>query len=372
MKIAQDGITPRQLLFCALAFVQGSSLLTSFFSDVLKQNSWLGVLVAYLIGLPILLMYLSILNHHPGKNLTQINELVFGRVAGKIISACYIFYFFTLIALNTYDVHSFIISYMMPETPPAVIALLFMLIPILLVRKGMDGVARVAAVISIVQIVSISMFALLLLKNMHPENLLPFLHLPVKRFLQGTHTILSLPFCELVVFMMIIPSVQDSKKAKKNLLLGYTFGAIVLLTIVIDEALVLGRAIGYFSLPGFETIRLINLADTISRMDTLYALLLYMLRFLKVSVLLYACSLAFAQTVNIKYYRPLVPIIGILASMLSIFIHESSASNFDWGKNTAAVFSSFFNLLLPLCTYIIIIIRGAVRRRRLKPAPAKA
>lgn len=371
MKIVKEGITSRQLLFSVLAFVQGSSLLTAYFSDVMEQNSWMGVIVAYLVALPIMLMYLFILSKHPGKGLIEINDILFGRVLGKVFSGLYIFYFFSLIALNTYDVYTFIIGYMMPDTPPQVLALLFVLIPILLSRKGMDSISRLAALFSIIQIVSMVAFILLLIKDFNPENLLPLFNMPLKNFVQGTHTILALPYCELVVFMMIIPMVDNQKTVKKHFLVGYSIGAVMLLVIVLQEVLVLGSAIGYFGLPGFETIRLINLVDIINRMDTVYALLLYVLRFFKVSVLLYVCSLAIAQSTGLTQYRPIVALIGVLAALLSIIAHESSAINFEWGKNTAAVYSSFFNLLLPFIAFVVCVIRSAIKDRKLKPATAK-
>lgn len=371
MKIVKDGITSRQLLFSVIAFVQGSSLLTSFYSDVMEQNSWMGVIIAYLIGLPVMLMYLFILSKHPGKGLIEINDILFGRVLGKVFSALYIFYFFTLIALNTHDVYSFIIGYLMPNTPPQVLALLFILIPILLSRKGMDSIARIAALFAITQIVSMTAFILLQLQDMNPENLLPIFHMPVMKYVQGTHTILALPYCELIVFMMIIPMVDNQKTVRKHFLVGYSIGAISLLAIVVHEILVLGGAIGYFALPGFEAIRLINVVDIISRMETLYALFLYVLRFFKVSVLLYVCSLAVAQSTGLTQYRPIVAVIGVLAALLSIVVHESSATNFEWGKNTAAIYSSFFNLLLPFIAFVVCVIRSAIKDRKLKPATAK-
>lgn len=371
MKIVKQGITSRQLLFSVLAFVQGSSLLTAFFSDVMEQNSWMGVIIAYLIGLPVMLMYLFILSKHPGKGLIEINDILFGRVLGKVFTALYIFYFFSLIALNTYDVYSFIIGYMMPDTPPQVLALLFVLIPILLSRKGMDSIARLAALFAITLIVSMTVFVILQIKDLNPENLLPFFNMPIKSFVQGTHTILALPYCELVVFMMIIPMVDNQKTVRKHFLAGYSLGALILLAIVVYEVLVLGSAIGYFALPGFETIRMINLGNIINRMDTLYALMLYVLRFFKVSVLLYVCSLAVAQSTGLTQYRPIVAIIGVLAALLSVIVHESSATNFEWGKNTAAVYSSFFNLLLPFIAFVVCVIRSAIKDRKLKPATAK-
>lgn len=364
MKIIKEGITPRQLLFSVIAFIQSSSMITSYFTSVLKQNSWAGVLVAYLAGHIVLWVYLYLLKQHPGKSIVEINDALFGRIVGKVVSSLFIFYFFSLIVLNTYDVHSFIIGTMMPDTPSPVLALIFIAVPVLLVRKGMDSIARTAAIFCFIVAVSFLIFSFLELEDMHPEYILPILHMPVENFIQGTHTILVLPFCELIVFAMIIPSVDDQKKVPKCFLLGYSFGALSLLFFVLIEIFVLGHAIEYFSLPGFEVVRLINLADVISRMETLYALVLYILRFFKVSVLIYACSLAFAQTTGMTEYRPFASVIAVLAALISLFVMESAAVNAEWGTETAAIYSTFFNIVVPFLALAVYLIRNTAKNKR--------
>ncbi|MFA9379545.1 MAG: endospore germination permease [Acetanaerobacterium sp.] len=368
MRIVKAAITPRQLLFACAAFVQGSSLLTSLFVGVLRQNSWLGVVTAYLLTLPILWIYLALLSRHPGKSLIEINDIVYGRIFGKLFSAFYIFYFFSLIALNAYDVYSFVIGYMMPNTPPEIIALLFVLLPILAARKGVEILVHIAPLICIIQLISLPLFAFLQLNDMNPSNLLPLFNMPIRQFTQGTSTIVALPFCEIIVFLMIIPGVDDQKKAAKSVFGGFSIGAGVLFIIVMSNILVLGPTMEYFNLPQFESIRLIDVAEIINRMDTLYALLLYLLRFFKVSILVYACALALAQMNGLTKYRPFVSILGVMAALLSMFIHESSPASFEWGEGTAAVFSSIFNIALPAVTLLVSLLRGGVTKRRQRSA----
>jgi spore germination protein KB len=62
MAFDRNKFNARELFFSAAAFVQGSSLLTSFLVGALRQNSWLGVLAAYLLSLPMLALYLFLLS----------------------------------------------------------------------------------------------------------------------------------------------------------------------------------------------------------------------------------------------------------------------------------------------------------------------
>ncbi len=368
MKLVKDQITPMQLFFSTAAFGQGSTLLSSFFVGVLKQDSWFGILVGYLISLLLLSLYLYLLSKHPGKNLMEMNEEVFGKVVGKGISVLYILYFFSLVVLNTNDMDVFITGFIMPETPPIAIAALFALVCILAVRKGANALVRYSAILSVSQLVVTVTFTLLLIYQMKPENLLPVLDIPAKRIFQGVHTVVALPFGELIALTMFIPCVADQKKVRGAYLGGFTLSASVMMAIVLGDILVLGNLLEYLTLPRYETARLINVLDVFNRMETLYALILIILRFFKVSILLYAVVLGIAQVFNLRNYVPLVSILGALAALYSVFVWHSAAEGGEWGANTAAVYASFFNILLPLLTLGVYSVRALITKRRVRPA----
>lgn len=368
MKIVKDQITPMQLFFSTAAFGQGSSLLSSYFVGVLKQNSWLGVLAGYLISLLLLSLYLFLLSKHPGKNLMEINEAVFGKAVGKVISVFYILYFYSLVVLNTNDMDTFITGFIMPETPQIAIAALFALVCILAARKGANALVRYSAVLSISQLIVTVAFTLLLVYQMRPENLLPVMDIPAKQLIQGTHTIVALPFGELIAFTMIIPFVTDQKKVRRAFLGGFSLSAAVMMEIVLGDILVLGPLLEYLTLPRYETARLINVLDVFNRMEILYALILIILRFFKVGILLYAVVLGIAQVFNLRNYVPLVSVLGALAAVYSVFVWHSGAEGGEWGANTAGVYSSFFNILLPLLTLGVYSIRALITKRRVRPA----
>ena len=358
----KDKFTPRELFFSAAAFVQGSSLLTSFFVGGLKQNSWIGIVAAYLVSLLMLFVYLFLLKKHPGMSLVQLNEAVFGKLAGKGISFLYFFYFYSLIPLNTADVNAFISDYMMQETPPIAITIVLLFVAILSVRKGIDAVFRLGPFFSIMQLLVLLLFTLLLIPNMKLSNMLPIFDITLKEFIQGINTIAALPFNELIVLMMFMPLVTEQNKVKGSLIGGFSLGAAVMLMIVLTDTAVLGPLLEYFTVPRFEAARLIDVYDVISRMDTLFGLVLIILRFFKIGVLLYGASLCLAQLFEIKNYVPLVSTLGVLAAFFSLFVFKSAAESYDWGQHTAAVYSSFFNILLPLLTLVIYYLRIVVKK----------
>lgn len=362
----KDQISSRELLFSVAAYVQASALLTAFIMGVLKQSSWIGVIAAYILALILLAVILFLASKFPGMGLVMINDAVFGKVLGRIISFGYCFFFFTLISLNTADLNGFIVGYIMPETPPIAIIAPLLLVCVLAARKGIDAVFRSGPLFSILQIIVLVLFTVLLIPNMKLTNILPVLDVTPKAFMQGTNTLVSLPFGDLFIVLLAIPSISKVKNFKANIFKGFTMGAVMTLLIVLVDVLVLGPLISYVSLPRFETVRLIDIFDVLTRMDTLYAYVLIVMRYFKLCILLYACSLIFAQIFELKSYVPVVSTFGMLAAVFSLFIFRTGAESSQWAATTAAVYGTFFNTVLPLLTLIVFLIRSLIKKVKAK------
>ena len=366
--VTKDQITSRELLFSVAAYVQASALLTAFITGILKQSSWIGSVAAYALSLPLLAMLLFLFAKHPGMGLVQLNEAVFGKVVGKVISFGYFIFIFTLIPLNTADLNGFITGYIMPETPPIAVVAPLLLVSVLAARKGIDSIFRVGPLFSCLQIFVLVLFTVLLIPNMKPSNMLPVLDVTPKEIIQGTTTLLALPFADMFIVILSIPAVSSVKNFKSIIFKGYTIGAVITLLIVVTDTVVLGPLLNYIGLPRYLSVRLIDIADVITRMDILYAYVLIVLRYFKLCILLYVSSLLLAQIFNLKSYVSLVSTLGMLAAIYSLFIFRTGAESSEWAANTAGVYSAFFNMLLPFLTLIVFLIQLLAKKVKAKAA----
>ncbi len=368
MNIVSPSITPRQWMFVVATFVQGSILQISTFLNVTEQSSWVPVLGGYLLGLVMVAVYLKLTALYPGKNLMEINGLIFGKVLGKAVSVLYMFFFFSVAVLNLSDTNHFVSEYLLPSTPDMVIAALLMLACILAVRKGIDAIARYGAAVGVIQIVITITLTLLAFKDVRPSNILPLFDFPFKAFVQGTHTALTFSYLDVLALLMVVPNAANAKENRKSFVIGFSIGAAVLMLIVLVITGIMGPLMGYFSAARFETVRYINVIEIFSRMDTLFALALIVMRFFKISVLLYASVLAFSQICELKTYMPLSSVLGALAACASLFVFRSAGENADWGRNVTAVYSSLFEIILPVLTLLLYYLRGLVKKRRTRTA----
>jgi len=358
-----ESINNRQFMFSVICFLMSASLLTSFVISTTKQDTWMAVLISAPICAMFLWMYRLLSKRFPGKNLIDITLMVFGKVAGTIISAFYLFFFLSLAALNTMDMGSFVNTMMMPETPPAALIIMFMFVCGMAVRKGINTIASVAFLFVAIGIVLLIFNGILLIQNMNLSNFMPSFTQNFMDYVQGVHIITTIPFGEIFVFMMIVPKVKPEKKVWKAYLWGLIIGAVIFLYIVLRDWAVAGNTELFLTLPSFQIIRLIDVADVFTRMEVLYAILITVLLFFKVCILYYVLVLGIAQLFKMESYEPITVVTGIVIVVYSLFVFASGSENEFWGVHTAAFFNTFFILVLPLATLLTMLIQNKFKKR---------
>jgi spore germination protein KB len=354
MKLETGKITPTQLMFSVACFLQASALLTAFLAGVADYDSWFVVVVGIVLYLPVLMVYIRLMNTYPGKNLIEINELTFGKVLGKVVSLLYLWFFLTLATLNLRDLDVFVKQTVMIKTPDVVLMVVCVLVSTLAVRYGIQVVTRYGFLFILLSATVLSISLLLALRQIDLKNFLPMLQQPVEKYIQGTNIILSIPFGELVVFLMIVPYVREKKKTFGRFFLGgFLLGALMLLLVVFRDTAVLGNTVSLFALPAFETLRLVTLFGTISRVEFLFAAVLIIMLFFKITILYYVTSLTIAQVFGMKSYRPVVLVTGVLMIGYGFTLYPSNIQHADSSRETAAILWQFFEFLLPLLTLVV-------------------
>ena len=200
MKVENAKISATQFMFSIVIFIRSSSLLSAFFFSITKQDSWLIVLFGTVVCIPLLWVYVALAKQYPDKSLIQINDEVFGRIGGKIVSVFYIWFFFTLTTLNLRDLGGFVNKSIMILTPNTVIISIFIILCAWSVYYGLEVVTRYSIVFTIISSAILIVSILASFNIMNFENFLPIFHQPVNSYIHGTHIISTIPFGELELF----------------------------------------------------------------------------------------------------------------------------------------------------------------------------
>ena len=358
MSIDNGSISASQFMFSVACFIHASSLLTAFFTSITKQGSWIVVIIGFLIGMIFLLVYTALMRKFPNKNLVEINDLVFGPVVGKIFSFIYVYFFMSLSSLNLKDLGDFVGMTIMPNTPTIVILIFFMYVCAWAVRSGIEVVARYSMVFTLTSLVIIIVTIFLTVNQMDFNNFFPIFSQPVIKYVQGSHIVSTIPFGEVVVFLMVTPNIKiPSNEIRKYFALGFSLGGIGLILIMLRDIAVLGNTITLFSLPSYETLRMISISTALSRTEILFAVALIILFFFKVSFLYYVTVLAISQIFKLDSYKNLVIGVGAIIIIYSFSVYSSVIQRLEYGSSITTFQWLIYEILLPTITLIVAKIR---------------
>lgn len=360
-------ISLKQLRYSVAGFIFASSLLTGNLYYFARQDSWLCVILALVPGLGIVWIYGTLAKKYPGQDLVQISQAVFGKIPGKAVAALYLFYFLSLSFFNTQDLGHFVGEAMLPSTPAVLVYIMFIITCAWAIRKGPPNMTRYALLLVAAAFALILLNAVLLVNKFDFKRLLPALTMPVADYLLGVHGVTMLPYCEIFAFMMFTPYLSKPEKIGRALRDGLLIGAGLLMFIVLRDIVVLGELTAVITQPTFATIQMIDIGGILTRLEVIYANILMILFFLKVSVVYYAAVSCVRGIFGTAAYEPYIHIIGALIVIYAGASFPAVHEHVRWNRTAAATYSTFFLFVIPALTLLVAAARGGKRNSQLKP-----
>lgn len=360
METGKPQISNFQLMFLMAGLMMGSFQLAGAATAFAQNAAWLTVLPALGEGLVLVLIFVSLAHRFPGKTLVEINEQVFGTVLGKALSILYVWFFLHIAAANFRYIGDYM-TLLLPETPLLIIIISFCLLCASAVRNGIEVIARISEFL--VPLVTLMVFTtvILLLNEMDLKNIYPLMDITWKDFIKTQHTIASISFGELIVFTMVIANVKKAKKTFLPAILASSFFTVLILLIILRNILVLGNVNAILIRPSFETVKMINIVQFLSRLEIIIILNELTMSLVKISVFYYAAVLATAQIIKLRTYLPLVLPMGALLTSLSILMYDFAAEYFHFAGEIFPYYSIPFEIILPLGTFLLAVIRRLPR-----------
>ena len=353
-------------MFLSVSYIMGSKLLITMVDGISNQDTWLVVITGFVISIPFLLIYAHLAKRFPGKSMIQMNDIIFGKVIGKIISILYLLYFFSLLTFNITDLSGFYTAYVMPGTPEMVFIVVLVLVCAFAVKKGIAAVSKIGLLTAVFAIATATMTSALLIGKMDFSNFLPVLDKPVMTYVQSTQIVVELPLLEVVALLMVVPMIGNQQKLMRSWILGVLVATLLILLIVVRDTAVLGPASNILGDNSYEAVRLINIGEFLTRIELLIALNNTTLLFIKICVLYYATLTALSQILNIEQNSSLILPLGAIAIVFSAVKVESAVIHTVWGAQYAPVFSFPCTILFPLLMVIV----AAIRKLRSDPPDA--
>ncbi|MGI6226551.1 MAG: GerAB/ArcD/ProY family transporter [Peptococcales bacterium] len=353
MQLEGGRIDNIHLIFLIMGVTFGSSVIISPGVGV-DQNSWLAVLIGLVGGVFFAYIFFSLAKKFPNKTLMEINDFIYGKFLGKIVSILYLSYFSIVTALVLRNFSDFLTITIYQETPAVVLIGSTVLISASAVRNGIEVITRCSLLLVPITLFSYLILTIFLHPQMDLNNLLP-IHFPFKNMLKVSFKAATFPFGETVVFLMVIAYLNkhNLKSMKKFALSGIILPGIVLLIASARNVAVLGATMELSVYSALEAVELINVGEIFTRLEILYIFSMFSVGFIKVAVFYYAITLGTAQLLGLRSYLPLVLPIGVSLTVLSITIFESVFENILWNNNIYPLYALPFQFLIPLVTLIL-------------------
>ncbi len=364
MSIEKLKISGSQLLFSVAGFVQGSILLLDFTTGITKSQTWMVVLASLAITTPVILSYAALAKRFPMMNVIQINDLVYGRFLGKVISLYYILFFLMTLSFNIRGVSVLYKTFLMPDTPLIFLMAVFTATCAYAVAKGIEVLARVSHLFAFTALLVVAITTVLLIGNMDFSNFLPLFELPFIKIFQGIHIISAIPFGEVIVFLMIMSSLNKNTHVARNTLAGLVIGGISLLIAAVRNTAVLGNTQNIWTSTSFQSTRLIDIGTVLTRMDFLIAIAQTMLIFFKCSLFFYALAVALSQLLGLKSYISLIlPLAGIEV-IIAATVFQSPVDHAEITQNAGIIYSAPLIFIIPPISLLIAKLRGLPKHER--------
>lgn len=318
-----------QLAVLIFSFEIGSTVVVGIGSDA-KQDAWIAVALAMVLGAGFITFYTFLLKKMPGKNLFEIFDFCFGKWLGRLIGSFYIIYFFYIAARVLRDFCELIITTIFVETPIETIAFSIMLVVVYVFYLGIEVFARtteifIPYVFSFILLIGLAIF---LSGEMEFKNLQPVLSEGVGPVLKAVFPgLLTFPFGETIAFMVIIPYVSRIEKSGKVSVISILWSGIIIIYSSIIQIATLGvSSKSRENFPLLLAAREISLMEFIERVDLVVVFIVMLGIIAKVGVFFYG-GLKGLELLIQKPYRLMIFPAGMIIAYCAIQMSSNYAEH---------------------------------------------
>ncbi|WP_330502050.1 spore germination protein [Peribacillus frigoritolerans] len=355
----KDRITTPQTAVIIINFILGTGLLTLPRSSTEKVHTpdvWISVIIGGIIAIIAGVIMVKLSQQFPDKTFYQyINEIV-GKWVGTFLSLVIICYFLMTSGFQLRSMAEVVRYLLLEGTPTWAIIMIFMWVGLYLIIGGINPIARLFEIILPLTVILFLVVTFMSIKIFEIDNLRPVLGEGITPVLKGVKTT-ALAFSGPEIMLLLIPFMNQPKKAVKALLVGVS---IPLIFYVITVVMVIGAlsvdGVVTRTWPTLDLIRSFEISGLIfERFESLLLVVWIMQIFATFTITYFAAALGLAQLTK-KSIHPfmfgLLPILYIIA-----MIPKNMNDLFKQGDFVGNIALFLFGLL-PLLLLIISRIKG--------------
>ncbi|MDG5472122.1 endospore germination permease [Jeotgalibacillus sp. ET6] len=355
-------ITKRQLFMIVVVFIIFSSIIMAPAITVIaaKQDGWISMLLALIIGLMLNALYLFLLKKYNYPSLFELMNRAAGRWIGTLINLLIIFYALHLAALVLRNLSNFMIASVIPYSNPWVYQIPIIIIVMYSAVLGMKNLFLLNDLLFPIAIF-LTLFSLILItKDFSFFELKPIFHSAPSEVFHGAYSTLGFPFIEVLIIGSFFQYVEKKEKLMRTYLSGIAAGGLLL---VITVFIIIGNEGAYLAsrqtYPTFSILRDIDFLIIFERVEILLAIAWLIGLFFKIGVCFLVVMMGLKHVSGSKTYRPYLIPIGILIWAMSNHLHKTVM---DFGNFVTTSWTMYWFTLY--CLVIVVLLIGLIRNKQ--------
>lgn len=351
-----EKISLRQFKILVLLFSLGSTILIvpSVLTAYAHQDGWMSAILGIVIGCGVIYLYTALAKRYPNHSIMEYSKFILGKWLGTCVGLIFYVYFAITASLVLRNVGDFITTIIMPETPIQAIHFVFLLIIMLGAGLGLEVFARAGEVFLPWVLLFIGVLIGFLIPQIKIERLPPLFEASSKAIMHGSLSILSIPYLEMVVFLVIYPAVHSKLKTSKAFIQAGLMGGLIILIITTLCITVLGWDFtSRHTFPSYTLAKKIRLGGFIQRIEVLVAVIWFVTIYFKLIVCFYSSIVGLSHILNLRTHRPFIVPSALMMFALAFLIYPNIIYFRDFASNIWPPFALTIGLFLPMCLLIV-------------------
>ncbi|QNK39575.1 GerAB/ArcD/ProY family transporter [Caproicibacter fermentans] len=354
-------ISEKQMQSTIALFLMGSSVISSGYTSA-KQDTWIVILIAVALMIPLAWVYAGILRLYPGQNFYRNVLRAMGRPVGLTICALYLFYLLLLGGQVLRTFSEFVHLVNMTQTPLVGISTAIVAVTVYTLSNRLYVLTRLGKFVLPFLYFTIILTLLLSFRDMDFSNLRPILQSKPSDFLKGLMSAFTLPYGELVACLPMFGVSGRIEKVFPTMVKGVLLGFGFLFAAVVRNILVLGYYNSVATFPSYECVSVIQLGEFFTRIEVLIGINLLLAGFIKFAVLVFSSCEGVTRLFGYRDSEPFVAPLSLFLLTLSALLDSNTSEVFGF-KEIYVILALPFQVVLP----ILILVVGTVRKKLQKP-----
>ncbi|OAB42850.1 GerAB/ArcD/ProY family transporter [Paenibacillus glacialis] len=342
-------ITPRQIILLGIVYMLPFVINGIRSISIAKQHTYVTYLMAAILFMGVLWMLLRSAKRFPDQDLFQSLVSRF-PVIGRGVGFLYILFFLYILTRDIRIMVDYTRVVLLPNTPFIVTSLLIIATVVFIVRGGLRTLISLSEIMGPIVILALFIMLIMLFKDFHLENMMPFFHMDIPGVSEGTWLVMS--SSGQIIMLPLIISSKDYRYRDPlySLVIGTLLIVLVVLTLILVIGVPLAERLMY---PSYELVREIRIADFLDRFDLLFVLLWYPFILINMAISLYVICYGLKIMVPSVSGKMMAAPIGLLSLSCSAWFFRDTIQMLDFNHQWAWI-ALVFEIIIPIGMFVLL------------------